>query len=170
MWKMKYSFRIRIYGVLDILDGEMKVPVDGKSSYNDEEKSLRSRNEELYADLILNLQDEVSFGCVSRARNSNYKEGLASLAWKNLVEKYEGLQKSNKMDLKRELIGSKLNRNDDPDTWITKLEKIKWELENNHSDYITEEDFVTQIIILLPQEYDILYNSLQLQIKTPLTH
>ena len=42
----------------------MKVPVDGKSSYNDEEKSLRSRNEELYADLILNLQDEVSFGCV----------------------------------------------------------------------------------------------------------
>ena len=69
------------------------------------------------------------------------------------------------MDLKRELIGSNLNRNDDPDTWITKLEKIKWELENNHSDYITEEDFVTQIIILLPQEYDILYNSLQLQIN-----
>ena len=69
------------------------------------------------------------------------------------------------MDLKRELIGSKLNRNDDPDTWITKLEKIKWELENNHSDYITEEDFVTQIIILLPQEYDILYNRLQLQIN-----
>lgn len=69
--------------------------------YNDEEKSLRSRNEELYVYLILNLQDEVSFGCVSRARNSNYKEGLASLSWKNLVEKYEGLQKSNKMDLKR---------------------------------------------------------------------
>ena len=69
------------------------------------------------------------------------------------------------MDLKRELIGSNLNRNDDPDTWITKLEKIKWELENNHSDYITEEYFVTQIIILLPQEYDILYNSLQLQIN-----
>ena len=125
MWKMKYRARIRIYGVLDILDGEMKVPVDGKSSYNDEEKSLRIRNEELYADLILNLQDEVSFGCVSRARNSNYKEGLASLAWKNLVEKYEGLQKSNKMDLKRELIGSNLNRNYDPYTWITKLEKNK---------------------------------------------
>ena len=69
------------------------------------------------------------------------------------------------MYLKSELICFKLNRNDDPDTWITKLEKIKWELENNHSDYITEEDFVTQIIILLPQEYDILYNSLQLQIN-----
>ena len=69
------------------------------------------------------------------------------------------------MDFKSELIGSKLNGNDDPDTWITKLEKIKWELENNHSDYITEEDFVTRIIILLPQEYDILYNSLQLQIN-----
>ena len=36
-----------------------------------------------------------------------------------------------------------------------KNRKIKWELENNHSYYITEEDFVTQIIILLPQEYDI---------------
>ena len=69
------------------------------------------------------------------------------------------------MGLKRELFGSKLKRNDDQDIWITKLEKINWELENNHSDYITEEDFVTQIIILLPQEYDILYNSLQLQIN-----
>ena len=46
-----------------------------------------------------------------------------------------------------------------------KTRKIKWKIENNHSDYITEEDFVTQIIILLPQEYDILYNSLQLQIN-----
>lgn len=31
MWKMKYRGRIHIYGVLDILDGEMKVPIDGKS-------------------------------------------------------------------------------------------------------------------------------------------
>ena len=59
---------------------EKKVPVDGKSSYNDEEKSLRSSNEELYVDLILNLKDEVSFGCVSRARNSNYKDVIEYLA------------------------------------------------------------------------------------------
>ena len=30
---------------------------------------------------------------------------------------------------------------------------------------MSEEDFVTQIIILLPQEYDLLYNSFQLQIN-----
>ena len=69
------------------------------------------------------------------------------------------------MDLKCELLISHLNKNDDPDIWITKLEKIKWELENNHNEFMSEEDFVTQIIILLPQEYDLLYNSLQLQIN-----
>ena len=113
----------------------------------------------------MNIQDEASFGCVSRARTKDFKEGLASLAWKNLVEKYEGLEKSNKMDLKRELLSSHLNKNDDPDGWITKLEKIKWELENNHNEFMSEEDFLTQIIILLPQEYDLLYNSFQLQIN-----
>ena len=72
----------------------------------------------------MNIQDEASFGCVSRARTKDFKEGLSSLAWKNLVEKYEGLEKSNKMDLKRELLSSHLNKNDDPDGWITKLEKL----------------------------------------------
>ena len=91
MQKLKYRARIRIYGVLDILDGVSSIPPDGKSSYNDDDLLLRSKNEELYADLILNIQDEASFGCVSRARNKDFKEGLASLAWKNLVEKYEGL-------------------------------------------------------------------------------
>ena len=124
MWKLKYRARIRIYGVLDILDGVSSIPPDGKSSYNDDDLLLRSKNEELYADLILNIQDEASFGCVSRARTKDFKEGLASLAWKNLVEKYEGLEKSNKMDLKRELLSSHLNKNDDPDGWITKLEKL----------------------------------------------
>ena len=165
MWKLKYRSRIRIYGVLDILDGVSSIPPDGKSSYNDDDLLLRSKNEELYADLILNIQDEASFGCVSRARTKDFKEGLASLAWKNLVEKYEGLEKSNKMYLKRELLSSHLNKNDDPDGWITKLEKIKWELENNHNEFMSEEDFVSQIIILIPQEYDLLYNSLQLQIN-----
>ena len=60
---------------------------------------------------------------------------------------------------------SHLNNNGDPDGWITKHEKIKWELDNNHNEFMSEEDFVTQIIILLPQEYDLLYNSLQLQIN-----
>ena len=92
MWKLKYRARIRIYGVLDILDGVSSIPPDGKSSYNDDDLLLRSKNEELYADLILNIQDEASFGCVSRARTKDFKEGLASLAWKNLVEKYEGLE------------------------------------------------------------------------------
>ena len=66
MWKLKYRDRIRIYGVLDILDGVSSIPPDGKSSYNDDDLLLRSKNEELYADLILNIQDEASFGCVSR--------------------------------------------------------------------------------------------------------
>ena len=43
MWNLKYRDIIRIYGVLDILDGVSSIPPDDKSSYNDDYLLLRRK-------------------------------------------------------------------------------------------------------------------------------
>lgn len=74
-------------------------------------------------------------------------------------DKYEGCKDSNKLDLHHEILTSKLEIDMDPYFWMTKLEKIIWDLESIHGVFSTENEFLNQIATLLPEEYNTLYHS-----------
>ena len=151
-WKMRYKARVKVLGLADILDGSTKVPTDKKSGYTDDELIIRQRNDELFADIVLSLNDEVSLGCVTRSMCSDWSEGNDHREWENLKEKYEGCKDSNKLDLQRELLTSKLEIEMDPDVWMTKLENIRCDLESIHVVVSNETEFLNQIVTHLPKE------------------
>ena len=103
---------------------------------------------------------------------SDWSEGNTQREWEILKEKYEGCKDSNKLDLQRELLTSKLEIEMDPDVWMTKLENIMWDIESSHRVVSTETEFLNQIVTLLPEEYNTLYHSFSNQLDSksePLT-
>ena len=46
-------------------------------------------NVQVYNDLILSCQDDITFGIVDESISTDFRDGDARLAWKNLQEKFE---------------------------------------------------------------------------------
>ena len=86
-----------------------------------DKKRIRTLNSELYSDLLLILNDDITFGCVTRAKSIKWADGNSREAWINLVEKFEGNMNSNQLELERTLLISKMISYEDPENWITKL-------------------------------------------------
>ena len=172
MWKEKYKARVRLLGYIDVLEGRVKVPEDSKVDLRGDEKRIRTLNSELYSDLLLRLNDDITFGCVTRAKSIKWADGNAREAWINLVEKFEGNMKSNQLELERTLLISKMKPYEDPENWITKLERVRWELEIKHSYKMSDQNFLNRVITLLPENYNHVYHSFTRQIEStvePLT-
>ena len=137
-----------------------------------DETIIGTLNSELYSDLLLRLNDDITFGCVTRAKSIKWADGNAREAWINLVEKFEGNMKSNQLELERTLLISKMKPYEDPENWITKLERVRWELEIKHSYKMSDQNFLNRVIKLLPENYNHVYHSFTRQIEStvePLT-
>ena len=89
-------------------------------------KLAREANEAAFADLTLSCQVDVSFGIVTRSTTKELPEGDAKLAWDNLKQRfYQQDSSAALVALKTEYNESKLESvTDDPEDWITYLEKI----------------------------------------------
>ena len=83
-----------------------------------------------------------------------------------LVEKFEGNMKSKKLELERTLLMSKMKPYEDPEYWITKLERVRWELEIKHSYKMSDQNFLNRVITLLPDKYNKVYHSFTRQIES----
>ena len=80
-------------------------------------------NIQVYNDLILSCQDDITFGIVDESISTEFPDGDARLAWKNLQEKFEPSTGAAKVQLKQEFHQLKLTSvEEDPDAWITQLE------------------------------------------------
>ena len=60
-------------------------------------------NVQVYNDLVLSCQEDVTFGIIDEAISTDFPDGDARLAWKNLTEKYEPTTGASKVQLKQEL-------------------------------------------------------------------
>ena len=118
------------------------------------------------------LNDDITFGCVTRAKIIKWEDGNSREVWINLVEKFEGNMKSNQLELERNLLISKMKPYEDPENWITKLERVRWELEIKHIYKMSDQNFLNRVITLLPENYNHVYHSFTRQIEStvePLT-
>ena len=165
MWQTRQRAKVRLMGLIDVLDGNKKIPPDKKAGgYTDAELELRRANDELYADLVLSVNDPTCFNIIVSARTDKLKEGDDALAWEKLNAKYNSTNKSSKVSLIREFRNCRLDKDTTPDTWITKMQNLRWNLNNTHNDKMSEDDFITQLICNLCKEYASLALSLEEQL------
>jgi len=54
-----------------------------------------------------------------------FHEVNSTLAWKHLSEKFAGRNNAEKMKLIKQLNESRMGKKEDPDEWITNLERLK---------------------------------------------
>ena len=67
------------------------------------------------------------------------------------------------MELKKKFTGSKLQTNEDPIIWITKMERMKYRLKNQFGTTYEDDDFLMQLINGLNKQYDDLRTHLDYQ-------
>lgn len=111
-------------------------------------------NVQVYNDLILSCQDDITFGIVDEAISTKFPDGDARLAWKNLTEKFEPSTGASKVQLKQEFHQCKMGSvNEDPELWITQLELKRRRLKVLGTT-IDDEDLFLHILNHLPKEYE----------------
>ena len=125
-WSGKFLAAARVRGYAGILTGSVKVPAEKEDLKDTETEKLkaRSNNEKAYTDLVLSMEDEVCFSYVDGAKSTKLPSGDAALAWKRLNNKYRPVTKQQRVSQRLDFQNCRLaNWKDDPDEWITELEK-----------------------------------------------
>jgi len=117
-------------------------------------KADDAKNVQVYNDLVLSCQDDITFGIVDESVSTDFPDGDARLAWAKLQEKFEPKTGAAKVQLKKEFHQCKLTSVDeDPEVWITDLELKRRRLKVLGTE-IVDEDLILHIINNLPKEYE----------------
>ena len=164
MWHKTFLVRAMIRGYHGVLVGLEAIPSDDtakklavlsdltpsqKKQYNNYKMNTRA-----YADLLqCCTQDIVSFGIVDTAKDEDLKNGNTALAWKRLSEKYAGRNNAEKMKLIKQLNESRMKKNEDPDVWITNLERLRQRIAECGKT-IDDNELIMHILYNLPSVYD----------------
>ena len=100
------------------------------------------------------MNEQMAHYKVSSAKTTDLADGDSSLAWSNLVNKYQPKTTQNMVALKQELHNMTLTDwTEDPDGWIDKLTRKQIEL-HNMSYTVTDNDLIIHILNNLPKEYE----------------
>lgn len=121
---------------------------------------LIEENEKAYNDLIMSIDTttaagKVAFSLVRSSKTKDYPDGNAVVAWKRLRQKFMPDSAPTMTKLQQQFYSSKLEKNQDPDVWMTKMEYIRVQLEELSSE-MTDIQFMTQIINNLTDDYEVL--------------
>ena len=105
----------------------------------DDQEEIENLNDIDFNDLILSCDEEISFSIVAEATTIERPDGDACLAWKRLSAKYEPKTGTSMVLLKKEFNKCALKKNQDPDEWITELERIRTRLRFHILNNLTPE-------------------------------
>ena len=181
-WSMKFKTRAHLIGYVKVMMGEYVIPPDDldldlTTSEGKMDHSVRAANQVAFNDLLSACMDDVSFGAVAQAVTEDLPYGDSSLAWTNLASRYEACTSANIVALKREFLNCKMeNDMDDPELWITELERRRTQLMlfgASHKIIISDLDIMMHVLNYLPTSiYESGIEAMEYQLgdkKNPLT-
>lgn len=113
----------------------------------------------VYSELLISCECEVCFNLVDTSKTIEFPSGSENLAWDRLSEKFESTSQASKCQIKSEYEGLVMMVNQDPEIFITDLEKLRWILEDKFSVKNDDDYLIAKIINSLPKEYDSLIDS-----------
>ena len=163
-WSRKFLAMSVKRGYKDVLLGKTR-----EEGMTDDEKNL---NGHAYNDIMLSMDEDVSFSIVDEACTEELPEGDSAMAWRKLEAKYNSQTNSSKVKLMKQLNRSKLkNKDHDPDHWVSELEVIRSQLKKMNVS-IEDDYFMIHILNNLPGDYENLVDALEVKIDAksePLT-
>jgi len=139
MWSRKFIATAMARGYKEVL--EPKFPnLDASEADNDK----------AYNDLMLSINDEVTFGIIDEALLTIHPTRDARLAWSELKKKFEPKTGYSEVKLKREFNTSQLGNGKDPDAWINSLLHKRRQLELMGTK-LSKRDVMIHILGMLPK-------------------
>ena len=116
-------------------------------------------NELAFTELILSIDvsrcaGKIVLGIVKSCKTKGYEDGIAALAWEKLMKKYDPVSAPPLFKTERIFRESKLNKDEDPEVWITNLEDLRLKLELMGSS-MTDNQFMLQVLNILNEDYEI---------------
>ena len=137
-WSEKFLAKARRSGIKDVLLGKVTIPKTNEeiNEKTDEGKIMMKifdLNELAYTELISSIDvstssGKVAFNMVRCCKNKEYTESNAVMSQESLKNKYEPNSAPSLVKTERLFRQSALNNNEDPDAWITTLEKLRMKL------------------------------------------
>jgi C2H2 zinc-finger/Zinc knuckle len=138
-WSEKFQAKAKRSGIKDVLLGRVEIPrtQDPMDEGTEEGKrmlAIMDLNEITFTELILSIaatssDGKIAFGIVKGCKTKEYEDGNAALAWEKMQKKYNSIFAPSLVRTERMFRESKLNKDEDPDVWITNLEDIRIKLE-----------------------------------------
>jgi len=117
-------------------------------------EAVKTKNDLAYAELLICCENDICFSIVENCITDEHPEGDCALAWRSLVGRFEPKTKFNLIQLKKELMESKLeDMEKDPEEWVIELEILCRKIKNLGQN-VSEEDLILIILQNLPKEYE----------------
>ena len=89
-------------------------------------KSVSLKRSNISPDLLLQYREVTIAVDIMFVNKVPYlMNGNTALAWKRLSQKFAGRNNAEKMKLIKQLTESRMKKNEDPDVWITNLERLR---------------------------------------------
>jgi hypothetical protein len=80
----------------------------------------------VHVDMLISCESGQCFGIVENSKSKAFMNGNTTLAWMNLVEKFESNTKVNTALFKKEFMECKSEgASKDPDEWLLKLKSLR---------------------------------------------
>ena len=142
MWSRKFIATAMARGYKTVLEPD-----------DPNEDPSKDDNDKAYNDLILSINDEVTFGIVDESKSQLFPAGDARMAWSELKKKYEPKTGYSEVKTKRDFNESRLEKNEDPDAWINNLLHMRRQLETMGT-ILSDRDVMIHILGTLPRAYN----------------
>ena len=170
MWEAKYKARAKKNKFLDVMLGNTTVPdatavIDISNDAGKSQLRAREANDEGYNDLLLSMEEEVAFGLVNEAKTTALPDGCLKTAWDALSKRYEPRTKNQLVALKSQFTKRSLEKEEDPDEWITDLEALNRKIKNIDANRAySNDDLLIHIAANVTEEYDNVVQQLEKRI------
>jgi hypothetical protein len=151
VWKAQFKAYAHHKGFLKVLLGDEVAEPETTVITEKGKLRIRKANDTAYASLIMACKSG-AFGHVNGARDKDFPNGSAKLAWDKMVKVYESNTMSDMVELMDKWSKCTLDGDSNPDVWFNDLAQIRERLTKTKAP-ISDETAVAHIITKLPESY-----------------
>ena len=166
-WSYTFLSVCAIAGCKNVLiDDKVNIPKESEDldpTVDIEKCALRKANATAYAMLTVVIKDTTGFQAVRNGCTTDNPNGLARLAWKNLVRIYQPKSTTQKFELEQKFNHCQLTKDSkNPDEWFTELEHIRLLLKEDHELEYDDDKMIQHIIYnIKPKCYETIISMLK---------
>ena len=154
VWSRKFLAVAEKRGYKKLLTGALELT--STSGTDDRQLGVNA-----YNDLLLAMNENISFGLVDEAKSVVCPDGDAAKAWQKLMKRFESKTSASKVKTMGQLHASRLTKKTkDPEVWISELELLRSRL-TEMGTTVDDEFLILHILNNLPSDYDNVVENLE---------